>query len=180
MLVEKMPAHVFLIGLFALLGWLGVTVNLPHFMRVMNSVLLGLSALGLLVILAAWRIPRSYEMQRRWCRILVPLPYAALAIVFGSSFALATIGQGWLRSWGFFLLFVLGVGLYCVGQVVKAGLARRLCSSLGAASVVGGLWLGRVSGDQIFIYLVFCPMIASVCVLLGVLAWRDGGLYWSD
>lgn len=90
MLVEKMPAHVFLIGLFVLLGWLGVTVDLPHFMRLVNSVLLGLSALGFLVLLGAWRIPRTYEMQRRGCRV------------------------------------------------------------------------------------------ASVCALLGVLAWREGGLYWSD
>lgn len=175
-----MPAHVFLIGLFVLLGWLGVTVDLPHFLRLVNSVLLGLSALGFLVMLGAWRIPRTYEMQRRWCRVLVPLLYAALAIVFGSSFALATIGQGWLQAWGFFLSFVLGVGVYCVGHVVKPGLGRKLCSSLGITCMVGGMWLGRAAGAQIFIFLVFCPMIASVCALLGVLAWREGGLYWSD
>lgn len=46
-----MPGHVFVIGLFVSFGWLGVTVNLPHFLRLINSVLLGLTVLGVL----AWR-----------------------------------------------------------------------------------------------------------------------------
>lgn len=174
MLIDKLPFHVILNGLFLFFGVYVVLVQSPHAMRYFNLGLLLLGGCGYLVTLYIWRFVLDYEIQRRWCRASVPLAYAMLAVTFAASFGFETVGKGFVRGWLAFLLTVVGVGLISAAATVRPGLGRWLSSSIGGFSTAGGVILAQIGGGHWFTFMVFCPFIAAVCALLGVVAWRDG------
>jgi len=175
-LIEKMPFHVLLNGVFLLLGIYVVLVEMPHAMWLFNVGLLLLDGSCLLIALLAWQVAKVYDAQRRWCRSFVPLTYAALAVLYASSFGVAAAGNGFLRGWGAFLLAVAGLGLLGVAFTVKPKLGRWLSSSVGGLSTAGGMMLAQAGGGHWFVLMVFCPLAAAACALLGVVAWRDGAV----
>lgn len=176
MLVDKMPFHVVLNGVFLLLGTYVVLVQFPHAMRWFNVGFLSLGGCFFVVALSAWRVAETYDTQRRWCRSLVPLIYGVLAVVFASSFGFEVAGQGFVRGWAAILLVLLGLALLATASTVKPGLARWLNASIGGLSAAGGMIIAQAGGGHWFVFMVFCPLIALACVLLGVVAWRDGSI----
>lgn len=174
MLIEKMPFHVLLHAVFLLAGTYVALVQAPHAMRWFNVGLLSFGGCCFVVTLCAWRIASEYDTQRRWCRAFVPLTYAVLAFIFAASFGFEARGQGFVRGWGAILLVVFGLCVLAVASQVKPRFARWLSSSIGGLSAGGGMILARTEGGHWFVFMVFCPLIAATCVLLGVVAWREG------
>jgi hypothetical protein len=173
-LIDKLPFHVFLNGIFLLLGTYVVFVQAPHAMRWFNVALLLFGCCCFVITVSVWLVVKTYDTQRRWCRSFVPLTYAALAVIFGSSFGFEVAGEGFVRGWGPILLVIVGLSLLAAASTVKPKLGRWLSSSIGGLSAAGGMMLSQSGGGHWFVFLLFCPLTAGACALLGVVAWRDG------